>query len=159
MSWNIRELRFDDTLPLVQAFKWYQQMPPFIVNIADKFKKSEADPFVQSLQEGRNFAVEDHGAVSAVVHAEPKSFNLAEGHLFCKPGADIYMLAAGISFARVEVLKQYDTVICHVLRRHRALNRIMDLSGFYDTGLRAWQGVYRGSPQEVRYYIARRAMP
>lgn len=159
MSWNIRELKFDDTFPLQQAFKWYQQMPPFIMNIAEKFKQHEVAGFISSLQEGRNFCIETYGQVTGLVHAEPKDYSLIEGHLFCAPGSNIYLLAAGISCARVEVLREYETVICHVLRRHRTLNKIMDLSGFYDTGLRAWQGVYRGRPQEVKYYIARRTTP
>ena len=154
--WRIHEVK-DDWEFFKDAYQWYLAVPGFLKALQDFRQAQDQDEFFESLKIGRTFRGDEDGVPKVLIHAEEHRPGWYEGHLMCPDTAGPDLITAVINFARVELMKQPCTIVCHVLRKHRILAHMVERAGFKDSGLRAWQGVYRGRPQEVVYYIAGRS--
>jgi hypothetical protein len=154
--WEIREVK-DDVEFFRQAYQWYRAVPGFLKALQDLKGAHDEGDFIESLKEGRMFRGDEDGVPMVLVHAESHGPGRHEGHLMCDETAGPDLITAVISFARVELMKDSCAIVCHVARKHRALVHTVERAGFKDSGLRAWQGVYRGHPQEIVYYVAGRS--
>lgn len=156
--WVIGEITENDTGLLMTAFEWYKNMPGFLTAFRDlRGTYDTFDEFRESCLKGMAFYGHDGKKFCVMVYIEMyEDGAAAEGHLLCRPDADLDLIAATARYAKTRVLEHRPVVMCHVLRKHRALLKIMEQAGLWDSGMRAWQGVYRGRPQEVLYYVADR---
>ena len=124
--WTIEKT--DASHDIHSAFDWYQEAPKMLRSFSVFFDKYERPEFTSNLLLGYNYAGRKHNEINCLIHAEIKSENLVEGHLFCGKDADIDLVAATINYARVDLLKTYGVIVCHVMKKHRTLNKIMDMS-------------------------------
>jgi hypothetical protein len=154
--WEIREVK-DDVDFFKLAYQWYLAVPGFLKALQDLRQAQSEEEFLESLKEGRAFRGDEDGVPKVLVHAEYHGPGRYEGHLMCPDTAGPDLIAAVICYARVELMKEPCVIVCHVLRKHRARANMVMRAGFVDSGLRAWQGVYRGHPQEIVYYVAGRS--
>lgn len=152
MSWTIDATY--ERRHLEKAFGWYQEWPSFLRHSVDYFCNAQKAEFIESLAGGRNYAGHEDDEFKVLIHAEIKSKDVVEGHLFCKPQTNLDLVVSTIKYAKEILLKDYQLILCQVARKHKTLNGIMDSSGFADTGLRAWQSIYKERLVEIRYYAA-----
>jgi hypothetical protein len=153
----LRDVQPDETRLFKTFFDWYQEMPGFLKHLQDLRGRHETlDEFCDSMVKGYNYVGLENGEPKAMVHGELHDDGTVEGHLICKPGTDPDLAVATITFSKMRTLERSPIIVCQILRKHRFLIEAMERSGFKDSGMRAYQGVYRGKLQEVLYYVAAR---
>ena len=152
MIWKF--LITDKESELAYAFDWYSSLPGFLKSFVDPYTAKDQELFIKDLLKGINFAAYEDNKLKAIVNASLvlNETNKVEGHLFCSKDSSIDFLSSAVSYAREQCLKQFEIVVCHVLRRHKLLQIIMNRAGFLDSGLRGWQNIYKGNGLEVMYY-------
>lgn len=154
--WKVREV-YDDTEFFKIAYRWYVGPGGFVKALRDFNGGYTEGEFVEAVCSGRAFRGDEDGQPKVLVYAERLGPDRYEGHLICSPEADGRLISAVIGYSINEGLKDGATVICQVSRHHKARADMLKLSGFKDSGLRVWQGIYRGQPQEMLYYVAGRS--
>jgi len=151
MGWEFFTLDEKNSAEYIsQAYNWYKRTPGFLRSYSE-FDENIQN-FKQDLLNGRLFVGILDGVFSGMVYGEIKTENIIEGHLFCPPKTSEDFIIALITYAKSESLKTYDFVVTHILKKHRFLHRVMVKSGFVDTGMKSWMGVYRNKLMEVNYY-------
>lgn len=151
MSWEFFTLNEKNGSKFIsQAYNWYQETPGFLRSYSE-FDDDKRN-FAKDLTNGSLFVGLLDGVFSGMVYGEVKTPDIIEGHLFCPTKADVDFITSLVIYAKTESLKTYKFVVTHILKRHRILHEIMRRSGFIDTGMRSWMGVYRNQLMEVHYY-------
>jgi hypothetical protein len=156
MSWHMKVVN-DDPVVFKEAFRWYREVPGFLRHLQDiRGRHDDEEEFAESMRSGLNYLASLNGVPKALVHGEIHDDGTVEGHLMCAPDANLDLVAATITFAKMKTLEGYPIIVSHVLRRHKTLVEAIQRAGFKDSGMRAFQGVYRGRPQEILYFVAER---
>ena len=154
--WSFRTLEVDDPL-FETAYRWYEEVPGFLRQLQElRGRHDSFEDFVENINTGLNYVGEADGVPKAFVHGEIHDDGTVEGHLMCEAGADLDLVAMTVTYAKAETLKKHRLIVCHVLRRHKSLVEVVRRAGFTDSGMRAFQGVYRGKLQEVLYFVSER---
>lgn len=134
------------------AFSWYLATPKLLKEIW-KMEDDRAQ-FVEDLSKGMNFAGFLNGKFVAMIHGEPKSEEIIEGHLFCQRKVNIDFLVALVMFSKNIALTKYNRVITATSTKHKTMLEITKRAGFLDTGVRSWDAIHKGQLLEVQYNIA-----
>lgn len=138
--WNLRKVEEDDDFIYQYAFDWHQKLPSFLKSLGTSYTPNEFSKFEKDLRKGFNFAAFDNNKLVAVVNASILDKITLEGHLFCSSESNEDIITSLISFAKYECLFQYNTIMCHIVQRHKFLHKVMIRSGFVNTGLKTLGG-------------------
>lgn len=137
-----------------EVYHWYLESPE-ILKTNWQLETDELQ-FVKDLQNGMNFIGEKDGIFVAMVHGEPKTDKIIEGHLFCLPGVPVDFLISLITFAKHKALEKYELVTTQTPIKHKGMLIINKRAGFLDSGIRSWNGVYKGQLLEIQHNMATR---
>lgn len=135
-----------------EVFEWYLETPS-ILRANWQFEDDKLK-FVEDLENGMNFVAKKDGIFVAMVHGQPKSTEIIEGHLFCLPGTCPELLTAFVTYAKTEALKKYKVVTTQTPTKHRGMLKLNERAGFMDSGYRSWNTVYRGKLLTIQHNLA-----